>query len=93
MPLSYLAELSKQTLPLRVTEPARVRLVRRLQATRQLVASFHTDEDGEAWASVLEITPLGRKILKCASARTGAVGEAPAASPAPRVPLPERTVG
>lgn len=92
MPLSYLAELSRQTLPLRVTEPARVRLLRRLKATRQVVASFHQSDEGEPWASVLEITPLGHKILKCASARTGAAAEASATSPAPQAPLAERSL-
>ena len=85
MPLSYLAELSRQALPLRVTEPARVRLVGRLQATRQVVARFLTDENGQRWAEVLEITPLGCKILKCAGAREG-VAEVATASPLPSSP-------
>ncbi|MDB5732316.1 MAG: hypothetical protein JWQ03_2211 [Variovorax sp.] len=70
MPLSYLSELATQPMPVRVTDPARLRLLHRLHATGQLVVRFHGDNDSR-YAEVMEITPLGSKILRCVSTRNG----------------------
>lgn len=68
MSISFLNELSCATMPLRVTEPAQVELVRRLGATGQIHAVFEPLSEAAA-ATVVAITPLGRKVVNCA--RTG----------------------
>jgi len=64
MSISFLDVLSCSKMPLRVTDPAQVDIVRRLGATGQVSAEFES-----IGATVVALTPLGRKVVNCA--RTG----------------------
>jgi hypothetical protein len=66
--MQYLLDLGNQPLPIRVTDPQQMGVLRRLNRTGHVEAIF----DGcgvEPSASILKFTPLGEKVLKCI--RTG----------------------
>jgi DNA-binding MarR family transcriptional regulator len=68
--MKYLLELQKQALPARVTDPKQMRMLRRLSETGQLNVVF--DAAGAVpEARIVELTPLGEKVLRCM--RTGSL--------------------
>lgn len=64
MPTAFLTALARTPLPTRITDPARIGQLRRLVATRQVQATFVV-VGGIIEAHVIDITPLGRKVVQC----------------------------
>jgi hypothetical protein len=72
--MQYLLDLGNQPLPVRVTDPQQMRMLRRLNRTGHVEVVFDGVGGAEPSASILKFTPLGEKVLKCI--RTGRLAPA-----------------